>query len=125
LIWSGAEVSSAATRPPKPRHLGTPEIFLDVESTAGAPLLGVKRDGAAMFDQLRIPPALRPFLAQPPIRIDELERVGGLTATEIRAAGIDSNEWGANSVLYPLSETWRMGFAYSSAVCQDVSLAVC
>jgi len=125
VIWSGAEVSASATRPPKPQDLATPDVFLDIEASAGRPLRGIKRDGAAMFDQLRLPTRLRPYLAQPPLSILDLQRYGGLTDAEAEAACPDGHPADPSERVYPLSTTWRMGFAHSSAVCQDVSLAAC
>ena len=85
----------------------------------------VKRDGAHMFDQLKLPPHIQPFLAQPPVTVSELAKVVGCTVPVlVSRLRLDPSTSPAEKI-FPLSTTWRMGFAHSSAVCQATSVVTC
>ena len=124
VIFSGAAVSAECTRPPPPRDLGSPASLLKIQVDPGGSLHATKRDGAAMFDQLLLPDWLGPYLSQPSITAAELVRHSDLSQSELAdALGRPVSEPSAVRI-FPLSATWRMGFAPSSAVCQDLSISV-
>jgi len=125
VIFSGSALSEAANEPPAPRMLASPTSLTWLESCESEPLSGTKRDGAKMFDQLQLNPCFRPYLAQAGIRVSDLLAHSDITLSEVQTALPRGCSISNNSVVYPCSNTWRMGFSHSSAVCQDVTLNVC
>jgi len=124
-LWNGKRISEAVLPPPKPPHLASPTALLALQTTADKPFLFSKRDGQVMFDQLRLPSALRPYLAQPAVSVADLVSRGGFTRDELWSY-IDDLDGGAlPERLWPASTVWCMGFAWSSYVCQATTLTAC
>jgi hypothetical protein len=84
-----------------------------------------KRDGKCLFDQLRLPFCLRPFMGRPPVRVRELMQHGNLTASEVRSFCDHRGAIREHDLVYPRSCVWPMGFSWSSFVAQSQMLNVC
>ncbi|CAE7542598.1 unnamed protein product [Symbiodinium natans] len=123
-IWDGAGLSQMAAAPPKPRRLANPSSFLDVQFDVGQQVFFSKRDASTFFDALQAPEVLQPFFGQPAVTAQELLD-HGMTRDAIAKACDDSVSADVSGHLYPVHAVWPMGFAWSSAVAQDTTLAVC
>jgi len=123
-VLHGARVSDAAARPPAPRHLANPSVLPFIALADQAQLRLTKRDCRCWFDQLRLPRALRAYMARPPLTRHEL-LAGGLSDDDITAYSTEGFD-GAHSDgrLFPLGQTWQMGFSWSSYVAQETLLGI-
>lgn len=124
-VWHGTLVSEASSRPLKPRRLADPSAFLAVDWDAGTRVVWSKRDAASFFDTLQCPVALRPWFGRPPVAAHELLSVWGASGGDLAAwhrDGIGSTS--TDGLLYPCSQVWPMGYSWSSAIAQDVSLGL-
>jgi hypothetical protein len=126
LVWHGGKISDLALRPPAPRRLGNPAALLDVIVSRDADLFLSKRDAASFFDVLKAPSCTQPWFCSPPLRAWEVAIAMGCTVQGLAAHAIDfaSVDLDADDLLYPSSLSWPMGFSWSSAIAQDVSLGV-
>jgi len=125
VIWNGSEVSSWCRTPLKPPHLTSPTSLLWLETVPERPFYITKRDGECMFDQLALPPALIPFMGQPPLRVRDLLQVTGWSGEKLRRLGRLDRVPSRSALLFPAQRVWAMGFAWSSFVCQANSVEVC
>ena len=126
-IWDGGPVSELCQRPPAPRRLGNPASFLELLVRPGERLIMSKRDAASFFDVLKAPPEAQPWFCCPPLRAEELAQALGCELAELTkryAVGAPPNTLPGRTPAYPASLTWPMGFSWSSAVAQDVTLGV-
>jgi len=123
-IYNGHNLSLAAARPPVPRHLASPSALLHLEAAQDDAYVVHKRDGTVMFDQLATPAAIQDFFGQPRTTLRELATVTGKSELWLRTAGRVSAGVAADQPLWPTLLVWGTGFAWSSAVCQEVSLKV-
>jgi len=96
-----------------------------LETSIDRPFVFSKRDGQVMFDQLRLPVELRPFLAQPSVLVTDLMALGGLTPTDIQTYTDGRATIELPERLWPVSTVWCMGFAWSSYICQNTTLTAC
>ena len=124
IIWHGEALSEATVAPPKPPCLASPSSLLWLEAPSGVPFRLTKRDGEAMFDQLRVPGHLIPYLAGPSVtRADLQAETRWSDAVFLQASG-----WPAlpppHQALWPCLAVWPMGFSWSSYACQSTSLSV-
>ena len=71
-VWNGSEFSSLTCVPPCLPFMATPAALSTLESSDDRPLLFSSRDGAAFFDQLRLPEELRPYAGRPSVTVAEL-----------------------------------------------------
>ena len=124
-VWHGSAVSQAAVSPLPPPHLVSPSAFLGLEASAAAPLTISKRDGRCLFDQLRVPCQMRPYLGRPPVRVNDLIGTGKVSLYDIRRSGPSLGGVSGSTLLYPRSRVWPMGFSWSSYVAQSTMASVC
>ena len=124
-IWRGDRVSDAAAVPPKPRHLASPTALAQLITTDGAPFVMIKRDGKSMFDQMLLPEALRPFMAQPQCTASALLEISGWSLDQLQTYWRGPGILVPSSTVFPVSRVWCMDFSWSSAVCQEQSLSIC
>ena len=83
-----------------------------------------KRDASFFFDVLRAPEEAQKWFCGPPLTASELALALGCPLSGL------SEYWGGpacwelapDTLLYPASTTWPMGFSWSSAVAQDTTL---
>ena len=80
-----------------------------------------KRDGRVLFDQLRVPPELVPYLAWPPTTRRRLRRAG---ATTQLLRQLDLLGLPRDAPYYPCSLVWAMGFAWASFAAQSHTVAL-
>ena len=125
IIWNGHDISQWATKPPKPRHLLLPSSLLGLQTTPDAPFYLCKRDGKVMFDQMRLPVELRSFSGQPGVTLQELLAVSDCDLALLEQSWAGSTKLVHATLLFPRACTWRMGFSWSSTVCQELTLANC
>ena len=122
-IWHGAAVSKACAPPPMPPDLASPSTFCYQELRAGRTLEVTKRDASCYFDQLALPEALVRYMGRPRIWREEFLEAG-CTEAELHdflgTTGTAEREW-----WYPAARVWGMGFAWSSAVGQQVLVELC
>jgi hypothetical protein len=83
-----------------------------------------KRDAEAYFDSLLAPSYLQPWFARPALRAGELVKVFDVASTtRLDDYMIDFGEdITAETLVFPVSMCWPMGFSWSPAVAQDVML---
>ena len=105
--------------------LATPCSFPRLEVPCGKVMLLSKKDCRWFFDQLLLPPAIQPWTGRPPITVQELITVGGLTPEEVASFLPGVARVRGRDVFYPVSRVWCMGFAWSSFVAQYTLLACC
>ncbi len=125
-IWHGGRISELSRRPPAPRRLGNPASFLDLSVRAGEGLVMSKRDAASFFDVLQAPPEARRWFCCPPLRLEELARAldCDIPALERFTLDVPPGPLRGRMLAFPASLTWPMGFSWSSAIAQDVTLGV-
>ena len=82
-LWNGYDVSVYACDAPAPRYLANPSVFNHLRSSAKAPLYLSTRDCHSWFEQLALPPALREYMSQQPLKISDLIRHGDLLLEDI------------------------------------------
>ncbi len=126
-VWHGTLVSEGALRPVKPRRLADPSAFLAVDWARGTTVRWSKRDAASFFDTFLCPEELTPWFGRPAIAARDLCRVGQLALSDLdqwRPRRVDARPLQEDSLLYPCSRVWPMGFSWSSTVAQDVSLGL-
>lgn len=124
VVWHGRPVSSCALRPPKPRHLASPSALCYLEASDTRRLRVSKRDASCWFDQLALPSTLRAWMGRPPVTIDELVNIAGMSPQEIAIYLEPSETMGFDSY-FPVSHVFPMGFAWSSYVAQAYLLDTC
>ena len=83
-----------------------------------------KRDAASFFDTLLCPDTLRTWFGRPTVTVQELMSVGAMTLEEVQQLSDDGTALTPTSAVYPYSRVWPMGYSWSSAVAQDVSLGL-
>jgi len=118
-IWNGSDLSSRTAPPPMPPGLMTPETLGRMEFSH-RPVMS-KRDGQVLFDQLRVPDALVPYLAAPPTTLRRLAKAGAdpqLLAI-LRSSGLRRDK-----KCFPCSRVWPMGFSWASWAAQSHTLAL-
>ena len=125
-VWHGKRVSSAARRPPRPPDLASPSALIYIEVAPGQLLRVSKRDAECCFDQLRLPVKLRKWMARPPVTIRELIESGGISWEEIQHfLEPDCVITSLDTSIFPVGQTWGMGFAWSSFISQNTLMAIC
>ena len=124
-IGDGKRVTAAARRPPKPPHLASPAALQYFEVEEGQKAVMWKRDGKCLFDQLRLPAALRQFMARPRFAVSELIEVTGCSISEVRRYWRDAGPLKLESVVVLVGCVWAMGFGWSSWVAQCTVLDAC
>ena len=106
------------------RRLANPASLPHIRVKPGQRLYFSKRDAASFFDALEAPPTLRAWFGCPGVRAGHLARELGIGLGELMSYIDDAHgrliDGGA--ILFPCITSWPMGFAWSSAVAQDVSL---
>ena len=80
-----------------------------------------KRDGRCLFDQLRLPSSLQPYMGRPRVIGREL-RDAGATPAELRRWCGGFRYLGDAMRLFPVSTCWAMGFSWSSFIAQCLTL---
>ncbi len=126
-VWHGTLVSEASQRPVRPRRLGNPAALLALDWPADARVRWSKRDAASFFDTLCCPEELQTWFGRPPVRVSELLEHTELTLEDIGLLCVPVAPLGslsADDSLVPCSRVWPMGYSWSSAVAQDVSLGL-
>ena len=123
-VWHGSQVSQAAAPPPRPRHLASPTALLQLEATPDAPVRLSKRDAKCWFDQLCLPSHLRRWMGRPPVTLQELSEIGGMSAREA-ASFMEDGSVMSPECMFPVSKVWPMGFSWSSFVAQEMLLTCC
>ncbi|CAE7682373.1 UVR8 [Symbiodinium sp. CCMP2592] len=123
-VWHGRRVSAAAQPPPKPRHLASPTALALLECPQHGHIRCSKRDASCWFDQLSLPSELQRWMGRPPVTVEELRVIGGLSLDELEHFLLPGESLDA-SQLFPVSLTWPMGFSWSSYVAQEVLLDIC
>ena len=108
-VWHGAAVSDAAEPPPPPPHLLTPTSLLGLEASVEKPMLVSKRDGRCLFDQLRLPASLVPYMGRPPLRGRDIVDTGLWDLRTLRSLAPAAKSLSL-TMLYPRSLAWPMGF---------------
>jgi len=118
-IWNGQDISSRTLPSPLPPELLTPECLGKMDFDV-CPRLS-KLDGQVLFDQLRVPPALSPFLCGPSTTLRRLAKAGAdpNLLSALRAQG-----WKRDDKLYPGSNVWPMGFSWASWAAQSHTVAL-
>ena len=126
-VWAGDRISAAATRPPKPRRLGNPAVFMWIIKKLDRPLYYSKRDAKAYFDQLKLPYLLRPFFGRPRVRAGFLADAMRLPLRELESFVDDLGEHRLldDDYVVPVCTTWPMGFSWSSFVAQEEMVSIC
>jgi len=124
IIWHGEALSEVTEPPPKPPCLASPSSLLWLEAPIGAPFRLTKRDGEAMFDQLRVPGHLVKYLAEPPVTRGELQAAAGWTDADFLIASDWPGLPALDQPLWPCLTVWPMGFSWSSYACQSQSISV-
>ena len=122
-VWHGRRVSAAARPPPRPRHLASPTALALLECPPDGHIRCSKRDASCWFDQLSLPVGLQRWMGRPPVSIDELRDIGGLSLDELKQFLLQGESLGTK--LFPVSLTWPMGFSWSSYVAQEFLLDIC
>ena len=122
-VWHGRRVSQAALQPPKPRHLASPTALTLLEAAEDKPVRVSKRDASCWFDQLKLPLALREYMAKPTVSTEELA-AAGMPAAE-QAIHLQAGESWKEGHYYPLHHVWPMGFSWSSYIAQEEMLDIC
>jgi len=124
-VWDGKRVTGIAASPPKPPHLASPAALQDVEIRPGHRLRMWKRDGKCLFDKLRLPAALVPFMGRPPFTIREFCVATSISIDSAREFWRGRGALALDTVVYPVGRVWAMGFGWSSWVSQCVMLDTC
>jgi len=126
-VWSGAVVSTAAPRPPRPPRLGNPAVFSRIVKRPGVDLVFAKRDAKAFFDQLALPPGLAAFFGRPGIRAGVLAAAVGCSLAHLRdwIDDLGAGEITSRTLLYPVNTVWPMGFSWSSFIAQSNMVGAC
>jgi len=125
VIWNGAAVSAAAAAPPKPPLLASPSSLLWLETSPRTPWRLVKRDGECMFDQLKLPEGLQPYMGLPPVTASSLCRELHCSLVELARIGRLPTAPRTDERVYPVLQVWGMGCSWSSLVCQSLSVNTC
>jgi hypothetical protein len=125
-IWDGSLVSQAASRPPKPYRLANPSSFPDIFIEKGASVFMSKLDATTYFDQLRAPPALARWFAQPSIKVSDLCDYEGFTLDELNAHLLEGERvvTQISGMLFPCHLVWPMGYSWSSAIAQSCTVQI-
>ena len=118
-IWNGQDISSRTLAAPLPPELLTPESLGKMDFDTSPRL--TKLDGQVLFDQLRVPPALSPFLSGPPTSLRRLAKAGADPSLLI---SLRSQGWKRDDRLYPCSRVWPMGFSWASWAAQSPTEAL-
>ncbi len=85
-----------------------------------------KRDAVSFFDVLQAPAGTNCWFCCPPLRAGEIAAGLGVPLADLRRFMLDDAGLALTSRtrLHPASLTWPMGFSWSSAVAQDVTLGI-
>ena len=85
-----------------------------------------KRGASSFFDVLRAPEEAQKWFCGPPLKASELAAALDCTIAGLSdfRAGDVREELAPDTLLFPASTTWPMGFSWSSAVAQDTTLGV-
>ena len=124
-VWHGTALSEAAAAPPRPPHVATPGGLLYLQTTAARPYVVSKRDGKALFDQLKVPRLLHEWFGTPAFRVSEALQLGVLTRSEIRYFYKGTAAFHDDMLLFPCLAVWPMGFSWSSFLAQCATLGIC
>ena len=124
-VWDGSRITLSAAKPPVPPHLASPSALQNVEVPRGGVLRMWKRDGKCLFDQLKLPSDLTPFMGRPPFLAKELCEATATSLETLREFWTSSQILTADSVVYPVGLVWAMGFGWSSWVSQCTMLDTC
>ena len=134
-IWSGGEITAAAFPPAKPPLQATPASLATLEASDDRPLWLSCRDGKVFFDQLMVPKELRAYFGRPSMPITDLLKPPpcesgsdaqlGLSLEELDSFILDGPLTSFAGVLVPVSNTWPMGFGWSSFVAQSMMVSTC
>mmetsp|Transcript_31927 Transcript_31927/g.101443 ORF Transcript_31927/g.101443 Transcript_31927/m.101443 type:complete len:854 (-) Transcript_31927:1008-3569(-) len=133
--WNGKELTEAALPSKKPPLQASPAALATLEASRDRPQWLSCRDGKVFFDQLAAPASLRPMFGRPNVCVAELLRpppcesgasvAEGLTAEEVGGLLLDGPLGDDDVLLTPVSNTWPMGFGWSSFVAQTTMLTSC
>lgn len=136
-VWNGGPLSTVTAEPPPPPSMANPSASVVLECSDDMPLWLSTRDGAAFFDQLRLPEELREYVARPSVRIDELcsgDYKGGvhpdqgpMTSAEIATFCTDPlvDTSRGDLTVWPCSTVWPMGHSWSSSIAQHTMVGTC
>jgi hypothetical protein len=134
-IWNGGRLTDAAVPSLKPPLQATPASLTTLEASDDRPVWASCRDGRVFFDQLRVPDSLRPFLGRPMVAVADLQHPPscesgaiadeGLTDEELSRFVVDGPLNAGDTHVTPVSNTWPMGFGFSSYVAQCVMVSSC
>jgi hypothetical protein len=83
------------------------------------------RDGRCLFDQLALPPVLRPYMGRPPVCVREMLATGYLSLADLKRLAPALRGVCAHSLVFPRSRVWPMGFSRSFYVAQVCMTQVC
>ena len=124
-VWNGSSLSEAAHAPPMPRRLANPACLPHIRVRPGDRLFFSKRDAASFFDALQAPIALRAWFGCPGVKVSDLAAALGITLADVRylCDDLDNGPLTPKCIVYPCITSWPMGFSWSSAVAQDVSVS--
>ena len=88
-------------QPPKPRRLASPTALALLECPQHGHIRCSKRDGSCWFDQLSLLPELQRWMGRPPVTLEELRVIEGLS---------HDGQWASPGV-----RTWRKRFCLTFA----------
>ena len=123
-IWNGSQLSELAARPPKPERLADPSTFLDIVADPTKPIYYSKRDAETFFDVLQVPSELQPWFGQPAVKVSEVNSGWTLDILCTFVDDLGGSRLTEDMMLHPAHAVWPMGFSWSSAVAQSVTLSV-
>lgn len=126
-VWDGGDLSKRSLAPPKPRGQGNPSCFLDVVAPRGSHIYYSKWDAATFFDMLKAPHHLTAHFGRPPVSMGERADAMGSLIEDLAQYLDDfgTEELSRSHSVFPVEATWPMGFSWSSAEAQDVSIDTC
>ena len=124
-VWNGSTLSEAAHAPPMPRRLANPACLPHIRVKCGDRLFFSKRDAASFFDALQAPTAMRSWFGCPGVKAGDLARTLGTSLSDLSCLcdDFEGGQLEPNHVVYPCITSWPMGFSWSSAIAQDVSVS--
>ena len=134
-VWNGGKITDAAVPPIKPPMQVTPSALSLLEATDDRPLWLICRDGRVFFDQLQVPPAMRPYFGRPMVAVSDLIDPPpcesgatadiGLNNVELDGFLVDGPLQHDETHVTPIACSWPMGFGWSSYVAQSTMVATC
>ena len=105
--------------------MANPEALTFLEAFGDDLVHLTKRDASCYFDQLKLPVHLRTFFGRPPVFAGELARRANISLDTLRSYVDTGGNVTPDTLLYPVSCCWPMGYSWSSFVAQSVLLAAC